>query len=317
MEEKNYYEILEVSPNASLEIIKIAYKSLVKKYHPDNNENVNIEKIRKVNEAYQILSNPEKRKKYDEDMNIEKNTETQFTDSIIGFQEKIHAVLEKVSRMFVNIVDNDNIYFSSRLDINKTLFYQKCKRYVYFPADVKVFILYGYRYSGSDREMDEVMAITETGLFIRDKNAEDAKHIGWLEFVGNDLRIESNRIWIGNYCFSSCSSDDLFAILKETHRLFNNENVFEGEDEERESIIYMKLKHNGAYIIGSILWPAFFYMMGWDNWLVKIIDASVIWWLCSFINEVIGLLEFEEQMKKIAKWFIYGAGVFIWYVLTR
>ena len=74
--EKNYYEILEVNQNASPEIIEKAYKTLVKKYHPDlqqdENKNKYEEKIKKINEAYDILSDSEKRKKYD--LNL-KNTE--------------------------------------------------------------------------------------------------------------------------------------------------------------------------------------------------------------------------------------------------
>lgn len=67
--EENYYDILEVNKNASPEIIEKAYKTLVKKYHPDLQEN-NLkenyeEKLKKINEAYEILSNPEKRKNYD------------------------------------------------------------------------------------------------------------------------------------------------------------------------------------------------------------------------------------------------------------
>lgn len=69
---KNYYEILEVNKNASPEIIEKAYKTLVKKYHPDLQENnLKLEyekKIKEINEAYEILSNPEKRKNYDIDL---------------------------------------------------------------------------------------------------------------------------------------------------------------------------------------------------------------------------------------------------------
>ncbi len=65
----NYYDILEVNKNASQEIIDKAYKILVKKYHPDLQEeslkNKFEEKIKKINEAYDILSNFEKRKDYD------------------------------------------------------------------------------------------------------------------------------------------------------------------------------------------------------------------------------------------------------------
>ena len=66
---KNYYEILEVDKNASNEIIKNAYKTLVKKYHPDLNEDDEKENaeeaIKKINEAYDVLSNPESKAKYD------------------------------------------------------------------------------------------------------------------------------------------------------------------------------------------------------------------------------------------------------------
>lgn len=64
----NYYELLEIQPTASDEVIKMAYKALVKKYHPDvydGDPEYAKEMLQKVNEAYEILINPESRKKYD------------------------------------------------------------------------------------------------------------------------------------------------------------------------------------------------------------------------------------------------------------
>lgn len=64
---KNYYEILEVDKKASPEVIEKAYKTLVKKYHPDLQNNSNCQdKMRQINEAYEILSNDFKRREYDE-----------------------------------------------------------------------------------------------------------------------------------------------------------------------------------------------------------------------------------------------------------
>lgn len=66
---EDYYEILEVHPKASNEIIKKAYIVLAKKYHPDTTSLPRIEAERKMallNKAYSILSNPEKRMKYDQ-----------------------------------------------------------------------------------------------------------------------------------------------------------------------------------------------------------------------------------------------------------
>lgn len=64
---KNHYITLGVKNTASLEEIKLAFRKLAKKYHPDKNrENKSAEEsFKEVQEAYAILSNYEKRKKYD------------------------------------------------------------------------------------------------------------------------------------------------------------------------------------------------------------------------------------------------------------
>ena len=61
---KDYYKILQVAPDASPEVIQMAYKALAKKYHPDLNpgqEEAAQEKMKDVNEAYEILSDKDKR----------------------------------------------------------------------------------------------------------------------------------------------------------------------------------------------------------------------------------------------------------------
>lgn len=64
---KDYYEILGVSRDASLEDIKKAYRRLAKQYHPDvNKDDPNAgEKFKEINEAYEVLSDPNKRAQYD------------------------------------------------------------------------------------------------------------------------------------------------------------------------------------------------------------------------------------------------------------
>ena len=68
MDKRDYYEVLGVSRNASEKEIKSAYRKLAKKYHPDSNQgNKDAEnKFKEASEAYSVLSDPEKRKQYDQ-----------------------------------------------------------------------------------------------------------------------------------------------------------------------------------------------------------------------------------------------------------
>lgn len=68
MEYKDYYKILGVSKNATKDDIKKAYRKLAMKYHPDKNKGDKNaeEKFKEINEANEVLSDDEKRKKYDE-----------------------------------------------------------------------------------------------------------------------------------------------------------------------------------------------------------------------------------------------------------
>ena len=106
---KNYYEILEVDKNASDEIIKVAYKALVKKYHPDLKEGtskINAEdKIKQINEAYDILSNPEKKYEYDQNL-----------------------INEDISKEQYEIVLNENMNLKKELNIYRNNIYHNYRQ---------------------------------------------------------------------------------------------------------------------------------------------------------------------------------------------
>jgi curved DNA-binding protein len=68
MEYKDYYKILGVERNASEDVIKRAYRKLAKQFHPDKNPGNKQaeEKFKEINEAYEVLSDPAKRSRYEQ-----------------------------------------------------------------------------------------------------------------------------------------------------------------------------------------------------------------------------------------------------------
>ncbi|MBQ8460306.1 DnaJ domain-containing protein [bacterium] len=102
---KNYYEILEVSVDSTTAEIKAAYRKLARKYHPDINKSTDaIEIFKEITTAYETLSNPEKREKYNIIKGIFKTEKTttssqkaqeEYQNTVKnnrkGFQEEVFA----------------------------------------------------------------------------------------------------------------------------------------------------------------------------------------------------------------------------------
>lgn len=116
----NYYEILEVSQNASKEVIDRAYKVLAKKYHPDlqqpNQRKSAEEKLKKINEAYETLSDEFKRKQYDEKLSREINIQNKkVLDETKEDYDKVYKERESLKkqlqyeRQHKNIVNNTDV----------------------------------------------------------------------------------------------------------------------------------------------------------------------------------------------------------------
>ena len=105
MTKNNYYEILGVNKNASFDQIKRAYYTLSKKYHPDiNPKTANL--FRNINEAYQTLSNPEKRKEYDFAL---ANPDSDLNDSFINenmYYDNPEYYQDPNKEPIVNILDD-------------------------------------------------------------------------------------------------------------------------------------------------------------------------------------------------------------------
>lgn len=85
MDDNNYYRILEIPENSTQRDIKIAFRRLARKYHPDRNSTVSDEVMKNINIAFENLSDPEKRQIYDESLKVLKSNLTsnveEFEDS--------------------------------------------------------------------------------------------------------------------------------------------------------------------------------------------------------------------------------------------
>jgi curved DNA-binding protein CbpA len=61
----NLYTILGIAPDADEEAIRVAYRSLARRYHPDSGDGSSSDKFRELTEAYETLSDPQRRRIYD------------------------------------------------------------------------------------------------------------------------------------------------------------------------------------------------------------------------------------------------------------
>ena len=87
---KSYYDILGVSKDASKNELDSAFRKLAMKYHPDRYKGADAqEKMKEINKAYKVLSDPNQRKQYDSFLMSGQNTKDfDYQDSTGGFQQE-------------------------------------------------------------------------------------------------------------------------------------------------------------------------------------------------------------------------------------
>jgi len=140
----DYYEMLRVSPGAELESIQRVHRALAARYHPDNKETGNLERFLKVNEAFKILSDPEKRREFDASYKTRKENPLpvfltkEFTEGVDGevnrrigllcllyTQRRINQILPALS-----VLEIEQVMFIPREHLQFTIWYLKSKRYI-------------------------------------------------------------------------------------------------------------------------------------------------------------------------------------------
>ena len=114
--DKDYYSILQINRNASPEIIEKAYKTLVKKYHPDLQQSEESKKeaeevLKNINEAYEVLSDKDKKQKYD----------STLYDNTISKEDfnKLYEQNQILKNKINNLQNNYNINHLSNSNIDK------------------------------------------------------------------------------------------------------------------------------------------------------------------------------------------------------
>ncbi|XP_031497653.1 chaperone protein dnaJ 1, mitochondrial isoform X2 [Nymphaea colorata] len=141
MAEKNLYEILGVSTDAKREEIKKAYHDLAKKYHPDISKNnaASKRKFQEIRDAYEILSNAEKRRHYDtqKEKNFQGDENFEGAGFRYGFQSHFS---DDFQRIFAEIFESDIESVAADIQVDLPLSFAEaakgCTKHISFGAKV-------------------------------------------------------------------------------------------------------------------------------------------------------------------------------------
>ena len=140
----NYYDLLQISPQAERETIERVYRLLAARYHPDNQETGDAERFRLIHEACEVLRNPARRKEYDRQFETSAAQPLpiflgkEFTDGIDAEAKiRIGVLCLLYSKRRANpdfaalsLLDMENIMAFPRERLLFALWYLRSKRYV-------------------------------------------------------------------------------------------------------------------------------------------------------------------------------------------
>jgi curved DNA-binding protein CbpA len=168
----DYYEVLQISPNAEPETVHRVYRLLAQRFHPDNQSTGDADKFRLLSEAYQVLGDPERRAGYD----VKRPNRQEERSRLIS--EAIRAVNDVESEQLLRLTVLELLYARRRSDNARTpgIFYGDLESLVGRPREHIDFALwYLVQKKYVERTDGSQLVITADGIDYFETNAP-ARH---------------------------------------------------------------------------------------------------------------------------------------------
>ncbi len=163
----DHYEFLQINPKAQAETIQRVYRFLAARYHPDNPETGDPERFLQLNSAYEVLSDPERRARYDEALRTKQPEPSEafesvdFLDGVEGELNRRLAVLSLLYRRCRSNIGSPQI---SLLDIEK---------HMGFPRDYLDFTIWYLRSKKFVKQEDNAeLSLTCVGVDFVEENSD-------------------------------------------------------------------------------------------------------------------------------------------------
>jgi curved DNA-binding protein len=140
----DYYELLQIDPKSEFETLQRVYRILAARYHPDNAETGDLEKFLRIKEAYKVLSDPERKKEYDQMWETQKQHPVpifltkEFTEGVDGESNRRMGILcllynrrkSNPAQPSLSMLELENLMFVPREHLTFTVWYLKSKRFI-------------------------------------------------------------------------------------------------------------------------------------------------------------------------------------------
>src|SRR3954447_22238248 len=178
--EEDYYEVLQISRHADIETIHRVYRMMATRFHPDNPRTGDTETFLRLKRAYQVLSDPEQRAKYDDLCMIEDDAPLpifELKDFVYGLSGEINRRLGVLALLYNRRRANEDNPGLSVLDLEKRMA---------FPREHLNFALWYLRVKGYIRQEDNSdCGITAEGIDFIEKHSSTDELINRLIHSGS------------------------------------------------------------------------------------------------------------------------------------